>query len=89
MILCRVITLGLQVTLLSSDDVTVGCSKTHPPGHVSMADIESALSITALCSVTTDAEGRYTFTGIPCGQYSLQVRCRQGCKQLQATHAEK
>jgi protocatechuate 3,4-dioxygenase beta subunit len=62
------------VTLLSLDEVSVGCSATHPPGHVSVADIESALSTTALCSVTTDAEGRYTFTGIPCGQYSLQVR---------------
>jgi hypothetical protein len=63
-----------QVTLLSADDVAVGCSTTHPPGRASSADIETALSTTALCSVTTDAHGKYTFTGIPCGQYSLQVR---------------
>lgn len=63
-----------QVTLLSADDdVAAGCSTTHPPGHVSMANIDAALSTTALCSVTTDAQGWYTFTGVPCGQYTLQV----------------
>lgn len=63
-----------QVTLLSEDDtVRAGCSKAHPPGAVSMADIETALSSTPLCSVTTDAAGQYSFSGTPCGQYRLQV----------------
>lgn len=48
-----------------------------------MADVESALSTTALCSVTTDAKGRYTFTGVPCGQYSLQVGARRQPPQQQ------
>lgn len=39
-----------------------------------MANIEAALNTSPLCSATTDAEGQYSFEGVPCGQYSLQVR---------------
>lgn len=65
---------GIQVTLLSTDLDSAGCSATHPPGSVSAADIETALSTTALCSAVTDSSGRYTFPGIPCGQYTLQAQ---------------
>ncbi|KAF6256204.1 hypothetical protein COO60DRAFT_1702424 [Scenedesmus sp. NREL 46B-D3] len=64
---------GVQVTLLTSDVTAAGCSATHPPGHVEAADLESALSTTALCSVLSGQDGRYSFPGVPCGQYTLQA----------------
>lgn len=65
---------GIQVTLLSTDLVVIGCSRSHPPGSVSAADIETAMSTTALCSVLTDSNGLYSFPGVPCGQYTLQAQ---------------
>jgi hypothetical protein len=64
---------GVQVTLLSSDIEAAGCSAKHPPGRVEAADLETALSTTALCSVLTGQDGRYSFPGVPCGQYTLQA----------------
>ena len=57
---------GVRVTL-SSDQIpatAVGCSSTKPP-----ADAASG----ALCSVVSGTDGRYTFPGVPCGQYTLSA----------------
>jgi hypothetical protein len=64
---------GVQVTLLSSDVEAAGCSASHPPGRVEVTDLETALSITALCSVLSGQDGQYSFPGVPCGQYTLQA----------------